>query len=187
MVILNFVIKYNSFMERFENRWSNYVKFSTIFTLFLFIAVPYFIYFKLSNTNLPPFGFIKIVLLFYVILLFVAVVFFCWYFSVKEYIINEDGVTIVKPFSRLLIGWHEISDIIRISRDDLRSSIRLWGNGGVFGIYGFFKNKVLGKYQAYFADFDNLVLIRKRDGKNLVISPFNSDFFIEYAKKFLKK
>lgn len=160
-------------MERFENKWSKDIKISTFIGL---LAIFMSIFFTRHA------GFVS-----YVISAFIfIVIFICWLFSVKHYYINTDGIIISRPAGDITVRWKDISELTRIDSDYLKGSIRVFGNYGFFGAYGFFKNTKIGNYRGYFADTSNLVLIRTKEGINMVISPYNADFFVEYAKNFLK-
>lgn len=167
-------------MERFENRWSKEIKIVNFLSFFVVFILPYFIIKSGVLTS------VKIFALNYIYAIFSLIFFLCWFYSVREYLITNDGLVLIKPFGRKIIRFDEIAEVRKITSKDLERSVRLWGNGGIFGVYGYYRNSSLGKYKAYFADYNNLVLIIKRNGEKIVISPFNSDFFVDYLRKFLK-
>lgn len=55
-------------------------------------------------------------------------------------------------------------------------AIRLWGNGGLFAVTGWYRNQTYGVFQAYVTNPNtpHLVLVETTDGKKIVISPANA-------------
>lgn len=52
----------------------------------------------------------------------------------------------------------------------LKRSLRLFGNGGFFGVSGLFRNKTLGRYRAWITDPNRAVILRFPD-RVVVVSP----------------
>jgi hypothetical protein len=50
-------------------------------------------------------------------------------------------------------------------------SIRTFGNGGLFGFLGKFRNETLGSYRAYVTDGARIVVVRRTDQVTLVVTP----------------
>ena len=61
-------------------------------------------------------------------------------------------------------------EIVPISKDDLKGSLRTFGNGGLFGYAGYFQNKKLGKYRMYVTRLKDLSLLTDHNGKKTVIN-----------------
>lgn len=62
---------------------------------------------------------------------------------------------------------------------------RVFGVGGLFGYYGYFKNAKLGRFLAFVTDRNSLVLLRFPE-KTIVISPRNPQSFLEQVQLALK-
>jgi hypothetical protein len=56
-------------------------------------------------------------------------------------------------------------------------SWRLWGNGGIFAVHGWFRNQQLGRYRAFVTDTDHTVVLWLPD-VTLVVSPGDADAFV---------
>ena len=54
-------------------------------------------------------------------------------------------------------------------------TLRLWGNGGVFGATGIYWNRQFGVFRAYVTDQKKLVVVELQNGKRVVISPANTE------------
>ena len=59
----------------------------------------------------------------------------------------------------------------------MRRSLRLFGNGGLFSITGWYRNGTLGIYKAFATDLNKTVVLRFAT-KTIVISPENPEQFV---------
>jgi hypothetical protein len=59
----------------------------------------------------------------------------------------------------------------------MRRSLRLFGNGGMFSITGWYRNGALGTYRAFVTDLNKTVVL-KFAAKTIVISPENPEAFV---------
>lgn len=80
------------------------------------------------------------------------------------------------------LGWQNrfpLSEVtsIEINPEALRGSIRLCGSGGLFGFFGWFRNKKLGIYRAYGTD-PKLAVIIKLNQRTIVVTPENPERFV---------
>lgn len=60
----------------------------------------------------------------------------------------------------------------------LQGSLRLFGNGGLFAISGWFWNRRIGRFRAYATDPQRAVLLRYRDGAKVILTPHDVQHFI---------
>src|SRR5947208_16339380 len=70
--------------------------------------------------------------------------------------------------------------------EGLSGSVRLFGNGGLFGISGWFWNRRIGRFRAYATDPGRVVLLRYRDGSQVVVTPHDVQHFIVRLKTLAK-
>jgi len=101
-------------------------------------------------------------------------VIFAYLFKVQSYVITDQKIIITRPFSILNkeIFLSEIESVSIPNKADFNSTIRTFGNGGLFGYYGWFRNKKLGSFRMYATNKTNRVLIILKDNKGkIVISP----------------
>ncbi|MBT8447474.1 MAG: hypothetical protein HKO62_02745 [Gammaproteobacteria bacterium] len=59
----------------------------------------------------------------------------------------------------------------------MAGSLRMFGNGGLFAISGWFRNKALGRYRAFVTDPDRSVVVRFAD-RTIVVSPGEQERFV---------
>ena len=73
--------------------------------------------------------------------------------------------------------------LVSVERDPdvLRHALRVYGNGGLGSIRGFFWSKRMGKFYAFLTGTDHAVVLRW-PGKVVAVSPSDTAFFIYTAK-----
>jgi hypothetical protein len=74
--------------------------------------------------------------------------------------------------------------VVRGIGDEARGSLRLWGNGGLFAITGWFWNRKLGRYRVFATDLSRAVLLEFARRKVLV-TPHDPQAFLVHARKLL--
>lgn len=98
-------------------------------------------------------------------------------FMVRGYSLTEKHIDVRRS------GWSTtlpLAGLVAVTGEPegLRGSLRLFGNGGLFGISGWFWNRRLGLFRAYATDPGRVVLLRYRDGKKVVVTPHDVQHFI---------
>jgi hypothetical protein len=97
-------------------------------------------------------------------------------FLVRGYVITPSELRIER------LGWQNrfaLTDVLSVSADPqaMRRSIRLCGSGGLFGFFGWFRNKTLGTYRAYGTDPKKTVVIKLKN-RTIVITPQDPERFV---------
>ena len=103
---------------------------------------------------------------------------------VRKYEIQDSKLLI----HRLL--WKKVIDLSNITSVEfdpkaVKSSIRLFGNGGLFVFSGIYRNKKLGNYVIFATDFKNSVVIKTKE-KTSVVTPENPGTFVKKLKSLIK-
>ena len=98
-------------------------------------------------------------------------------FMVRGYVLTDGQIEVRR------LGWSTVlplSGLVAVTGDPqgLRGSVRLLGNGGLFGITGWFWNRRIGRFRAYATDPGRVVLLRYRDGRKVVVTPHDVQHFI---------
>ena len=98
-------------------------------------------------------------------------------FIVRSYVLSNHELRIER------LGWEnrfKLASVesVEANPDAMRWSIRLCGSGGVFGFFGWFRNKTLGTYRAYGTDPKNTVVLKLRD-RTIVVTPNDPARFVE--------
>ena len=112
------------------------------------------------------------------VLLVLAIVVFSYRYAPKSYRIDADAVVIVRPASELRIPRAAIVRVTPLDRFlGLSLKIPPGGNSGLFGIYGTFYRRDLGKFRMYARAATNGVVLETHDG-SVVIAPEPRDRFV---------
>jgi hypothetical protein len=98
-------------------------------------------------------------------------------FMVRGYLLTPDSIQVRR------LGWSTALPLAGLAAvsgepDGLRGSLRLFGNGGLFSISGWFWNRRLGRFRAYATDEDRAVLLRYQNGNKVIVTPHDVQHFI---------
>jgi hypothetical protein len=98
-------------------------------------------------------------------------------FMVRGYVLTESQIEVRR------LGWSTVLPFTGLAAvngepQGLRGSLRLFGNGGLFAISGWFWNRRIGLFRAYATDPERAVLLRYRDGAKVVVTPHDVQHFI---------
>lgn len=110
-------------------------------------------------------------------LLMVALVIGTGAFAVYGYTIQDDEILIHRT------GWSyrlDVSELVRARAEPHATlgSIRTFGNGGMYGFTGMFRNNILGSYRAWMTNSEDTVVLEFED-RTVVISPEDPVAFVE--------
>lgn len=107
----------------------------------------------------------------------------CMLLKPLNYEIIEDNLIIRRLIKSVRINRSDIESLELIDKTSLAGTIRSFGVGGLFGWYGKFANSKLGDMTWYVTRRDKLVLIIKKDGKKILISPDEAEAFVSAFKE----
>lgn len=113
-----------------------------------------------------------------------AIFFLCALFSVRGYRLDGNNLIVCRP------GWRTrlpLQDVQSVSHqpEATKGSIRIFGNGGLFGFIGLFRSQKLGRYRAFATDLTHSVVIRM-PVKTIVITPDDPDRFVDEVNRICK-
>jgi hypothetical protein len=160
---------------KFSASYGLTVKLITVMVLLLFavvIAIQFF-----------PAGAAGGIFTFIIPVIFIAGLIITLGLSVTGYEITNDELHINRPFANIIIPKEDIYTVEAIDRNVLRWTVRTFGSGGLFGFYGKFYNKQLGRMTWYITRKDKAVLITTRSDKKILVSPDDREKFIEELKR----
>lgn len=103
-------------------------------------------------------------------------------FIIRSYTIEPNVLAIQRLFwaTRLPLAGMQSAEIVP---NVMRGSLRLFGNGGMLAITGFYRNRALGNYRAFVTDLTRAVVL-KFPGKTIVVSPENPERFVSEISQF---
>lgn len=97
-------------------------------------------------------------------------------FAVRGYAIDGQTLWILRPGWKTRIALANLQEA-EVKPEAMRSSIRIFGNGGLFGFIGLFRNTALGRYRAFATDSANCVVLRFPD-RTIVVTPDRPEQFV---------
>ncbi len=92
-------------------------------------------------------------------------------YAPSKYLVKNGSLVIVRPINRIVIPLSDIREARIVSSDELGTLIRLWGSGGLFGYYGYFRSTRMGRMTLYTTRINNRILVTTVDDERLLISP----------------
>lgn len=101
-------------------------------------------------------------------------------FAPRGYTLGEDAFRIQFIGRRKEIAYDGLRDV-RVTPGVMTGSLRIFGNGGVFGFTGLFRNPKLGRYRAWVTD-PALTVVLEYEDRILVLSPEHPHLFAEQLR-----
>ena len=146
--------------QSFSAPWGTGVKLVTLF-IFAVLGLSFF----LIAQRIDEFGSVAFLILIGELMLLLGGI----AFTTSGYIIDGATLEVRRLFWSTRI---DLADLQSAEHDPaaLKRSLRLFGNGGFFGVSGLFRNKTLGRYRAWITDPSRAVVLRFPD-RVVVISP----------------
>lgn len=112
-----------------------------------------------------------------------AVVLFAWAYAPRAFLLGEGVLRIERPGGDVTIP---LVSITRVAPLDVFLGLSMkalpGGNSGLFGIYGAFYRRDIGKYQMYGRAASGAVLLETSNGK-IVVTPEHRDVFMTALRK----
>ena len=97
-------------------------------------------------------------------------------FVVRGYQIAGDGLRIQRLLWPTYREWFGLQAAWQDPMA-MKGSLRLWGNGGLYAVTGFYRNRALGTYRAFVTDPKRAVVLRFAD-RVVVLSPEDPQAFL---------
>jgi hypothetical protein len=138
---------------------------STLGTIFL---IGIFIYSGYLNYSEPrkEFAFMTAFGLFMILLPVIT-----YFYMPRFYVVTDEALLIKRRAGNFRIPISSINKIELASKEDMRLTMRTFGNGGMFGFTGYFRNSKFGKMRWFVTQRTNYIVITTNDQKKYVVSP----------------
>ena len=98
-------------------------------------------------------------------------------YSPRGYVLEGRSIVVRRLVGQVRIALDDLREVRRVTANDLRGCLRLWGSGGLFGYYGLFSSSQLGRFTQYATNRKNSVLLITGT-KRFVVSPDDVDAFL---------
>jgi len=120
----------------------------------------------------------ELALLFPVLIAAVFALVWCYY-RPSGFEISEMGLTVRWPVRQRLHRGEDITSVRAVTKDEVGRPWRLWGAGGLWGLFGLCKCKHVGRLDVFISRGDGWVLIELADRRPLLISPETPEQVVE--------
>lgn len=159
---------------QYQASWDKPVKVITIGVTILFIAILSIPFFEKEDDPVRSF-FLSAV----IVLIYLGV----YLFRPVSYMVTGEVLIIHRPLKDLNMDLRQIESVLILEKGALKFSIRTFGVGGLFGNFGKFYNSQFGKMTWYATRMDRAVLITTVDGKKIVVTPDDSEGFVNQFER----
>lgn len=100
-----------------------------------------------------------------VFLILVIAILWTWCYSVKELVLTEKELIVVRHGKSITIP---LSSIQEVFNGSVYRSVRVFGSGGLFGYLGIFRNSDIGYYRAMAGDLSEAFFVATKKRKYLL-------------------
>lgn len=107
----------------------------SIAILLLFLGIGASIIYNLDPTNPNE---IPLWAAFLIESIFIGILLFCYLYAPQAYMIESDKIKIIRPIGKIEITLSNISNIRIIEKSELKTLIRTFSVGGLFGYFGYY-------------------------------------------------
>ena len=98
-------------------------------------------------------------------------------FTIRGYTITPDAILVHRLFWDTRLS-REGLRVATVQSQAMEGSLKLFGNGGMFSISGWFWSKKLGRFRAYATNLNCTVVLRW-EKRTVVLSPENAEEFVQ--------
>ena len=146
---------------------------SVLGTLFL---VGLFIYMGYLNYSEPrkEFAFMTALGLFMILLPVIT-----YFYMPRFYVITDEALLIKRRAGNFRIPLSTIDRVESATKEDMRLTMRTFGNGGMFGFTGYFRNSKFGRMRWFVTQRCNYIVVTTKDQKKYVISPDEPEMMVD--------
>lgn len=119
-------------------------------------------------------------------ILIVSIFIFCYLYRPLRYTIDKNKIIVKRPIKDLNIDFANIKDVFLPTKDSMRWTIRTFGNSGLFGYFGKFRNGTYGNMTWYATKTSNYLIIVTKDNDKIVLTPDDTGMINEIKKLLLR-
>jgi hypothetical protein len=114
--------------------------------------------------------------------LIVSIFIFCYLYRPLKYVVDKNKVIVKRPMKDLIIDFNNIKDVFLPTKESMKWTIRTFGNGGLFGYFGSFRNGTHGGMTWYATKTSNYLIIVTKDNDKIVLTPDDTGMIDEIKK-----
>lgn len=95
---------------------------------------------------------------------------FCEGYAPQRLEVGDDSIVVLRRYKSVVIYRDEMASVEALPKNALRWAVRTGGVGGLFGYFGRYYHRTIGNFSLYATSKENLFLIRKHNGEQIVVS-----------------
>lgn len=156
-------------MKRYHAPWSKSLLVVSITMTIVLLSMGISNWRSIANLQITTLGF-------WLALLPLALIVVAALFVIRGYSITPDTILVHRLFWDTKLSRNHIQSA-SFEPNALRSTIRTFGNGGLFSFTGWYHNTRLGSFRAFATDSARTVVLRY-ENKTIVLTPDNQDTFV---------
>jgi hypothetical protein len=153
----------------------------TVFITILFLGILGKTFDKLILENTITQMNVIILMIISIIMILVYIICFC--FRITSYVLTNEHIIIKRPFKDIVIKIKLVKDVFLAKKESMRWVLRTFGNGGLFGYFGEFRNGTFGNMTWYATQKDNYLIIETIDNTKVVITPDDTTMVSEIKNR----
>lgn len=96
---------------------------------------------------------------------------FCYLYRPVKYVITDGQLVVKRPIKDVVLNLSDLKQVRIASKQDLKWTIRTFGNGGLFGFYGKFRNSTFGNMTWYATRLSNYLVLFTTNAGKIVLTP----------------
>jgi hypothetical protein len=117
------------------------------------------------------------------ILLMMMLPIITFFYRPKSYSIDSESFQVNRLAGSFRIPISVIQNVFIAQKEEMKLPIRIFGNGGVFGFTGYYRNSRFGSMRWFVTQRQNYVLIETVDGSKYVITPNDPKELVDELNK----
>lgn len=104
------------------------------------------------------------------------VIIICYVLRPLRYELYPDKLIIHRIFKPIIIDRKNVFQVECLKEKDMLDVIRIFGSGGLFGYFGKFRSKGIGRFSMQATRRQNMILIVQYTGNKYTITPDDEEF-----------
>lgn len=117
----------------------------------------------------------------------IGIMLFIWLLAPRKYVIKPTGVTICRLGPDVVIPVEDIRGVhVLLTNSIFSDAIRLVASGGCFGYFGKWSSRSMGRFDSYATRTDCVIVIDRKSGNPVVLSPDDAQEFAEQVNTMLQ-
>ena len=101
----------------------------------------------------------------------VSALIYSWLLAPVSYTVDDNYFTVNRRINTVKFRIDDLTEIRALDTRELRFVFRTFGVGGIFGHYGKYFSSSFGKLTFYATRLSKRILIKTRQGENIIITP----------------